>query len=93
MSELPATLPLLETLLASIDQAWLAGFAHLTPDARQALARFGLCFTGKSALPAALHEIEQGKYQPAQFLQLAAARAALQGAQVELLDNAVGQQL
>ena len=93
MSELPATLPLLETLLASIDQAWLAGFAHLTPDARKALARFGLCFTGKSALPAALHEIEQGNYQPTQFLQLAAARAALQGAQVELLGNAVGQQL
>nr|MCU0464465.1 hypothetical protein [Anaerolineae bacterium] len=80
-----------DRFLAELDACWLAGFAQLTTEHRQTLAKLQHIFSGTpltQPLENAVDQIRRGVYQPEHFRVLAAARASLQGAQYAHLRRA-----
>jgi hypothetical protein len=92
MIALPEPIALTDDLIVRLDQCWLAGFAQLSAENKQTLITLPQIFAETplaSALSTAIDNLFQGVYQPQHFLTLAAARAALQGAQYAHLRQSV----
>ncbi|AKT43091.1 hypothetical protein [Chondromyces crocatus] len=92
----PAAVLDTEALLDSLDQSFSGGFARLHGEHLDALASLGRAFTGTplaGALTEALEGIGRSEFVDRHFLVLAAARAALQGAQHDALAAQAGSAL
>ncbi len=96
LSELPAGFSQTNELIAKLDSCINTGFSRLTPDQNAGLAELASAFSGSplaEPLKEAVAAIGRSEFLVRHFCLLAAARAALQGAQYDALQSQLGDTL
>src|SRR5580704_17142882 len=96
LAAVPESVARADELVARIDQALLGGFARLSGEGLAALESLGRTFAGTplgAGLAEAVTGVSKSEFVDRHFLVIAAARAAIQGAQHDALMAELGRAL